>query len=89
MDSVGQTAIYNSQDTIGSNRTLDGFLIELSNITTTTEGRVYTSTATTAVPVNISHNGTGLRCTRSSTDDDNVNSNTTRSISIQIKESKY
>ena len=83
MDSSGQTAIYNLQDTIGSSHTLmDGFyLIELSNITTTTEGRVrYTSTATTAVPVNISHDGTGLRCS------DGVSVIT---ISIQIKESKY
>ena len=81
MDSVGTPATYNPQDTIGSTRTLDEFyLITLSNITTTTEGRVYTSTATTAVPVNISHNGTGLRCT------DDVNVTT---ISIQIKESKY
>ena len=82
MDSVGTPATYTTQDTIGSTRTLDGFyLIELSNITTTTEGRVqYTSTATTAVPVNISHNGTGLRCS------DGVNVIT---VSIQIKESKY
>ena len=45
LGSGGGTAIYNSQDTIGSIHTLDGFyLIELSNITTTTEGRVYNST---------------------------------------------
>ena len=82
MDSVGTPATYNSQDTIGSTRTLDGFyLIELSNITTTTEERVqYTSIATTAEPVDVSHNGTGLRCS------DGVNVIT---ISIQIKESKY
>ena len=82
MDSGGGTAIYNPQDTIGSTRTLvNGFyLITLSNITTTTEGTIYTSTATTAGPVDISHNGTSLRCS------DGVNVIT---VSIHIIEGKY
>ena len=82
MDFGGGTAIYNPQSTVGLNRTsVDGFYITLSSITTTTEGRVYTSTATTTVPVNISYDGMSLGCTS-----DGVNVIT---IGIQIKKSKY
>ena len=80
MDSVGIPVTYTPQAIVGSNRTLDGFYIELSNITTTTEETIYTSTATTAGPVDISHNGTSLRCS------DGVNVIT---VSIHIIEGKY
>ena len=88
MDSHNTPATYNSQATVGSNHTLvnEFYLITLSNITATTEGRVYTSTATTAVPVNISHNGMNLMCTDSS-DLNTVSTNV--SMHINIIKSKY
>ena len=81
MGSGRTPATYNSQGAVGLNRTLDVFfLTTLPNITITSDGRVYTSTATTAVPVNTSHDGMSLDCTDSS--------NLT-TVSIHIKKSKY
>ena len=90
MDSGSLPATYTPQAIVGSNRTLvnEFYLITLSNITTTTEGRVYTSTATTAVPVNISHNGMNLTCTDSS-DLNTVSTNISIHININIIKSKY
>ena len=75
-------ATYSSQGAVGLNRTLMStfFSTTLSNITITTNGKIYTSTATTAAPVNTSHDGMSLDCTDSS----NV-----ITVSIHIKKSKY
>ena len=83
MDSNGTPAItFNSQSTVGSNHTsVNGFYITLTSITTATEGTIYTSTATTAGPVNISYDGMSLGCSS-----DGVNVIT---VTIHIIKSKY
>ena len=83
LDSDGLPETYNSQATVGLIKTIlmrGFFSTTLSSITITTEGTIYTSTATTAVPVNISHDGMSLMCTDNST---------FTNISINIIKSKY
>ena len=60
------------------------FMVRLSSILD--QGKEFNSTATTAVPVNISHDGMSLTCSDGIIGLPNVNAST---ISIQIKRSKY
>ena len=82
MNSVGVVTNYDSQSNVDElPRQVDNFLTKLISITTFGEGIQIISTATTDVPVNISHNGTGLRCT------DSIGNVIT--VSIHIQRSKY
>ena len=66
--------------------TLENGFFEVRLFSILDQGKEFNSTATTAVPVNISHDGMNLTCSDGIFNDSNVNAS---SINIQIKRSKY